>query len=399
MTEVLIRRFVKDWQKTGEPEVRKGYGQLSGGVGILVNLLLALGKLLAGAVTRSISITADAFNNLSDAGTSIVTLVGFRLAGQKPDAEHPFGHGRMEYLTGLAVSVAILFVGVELAKTSIEKIFHPQEVVFSWLSVAILAVSICAKLWLNRFNRRLSTAVKSAALAATAADSLSDAVATGVLLAGLLAGHLLRLPLDGWLGVGVALFILRSGWQAAKDTIDPLLGQSPDPELVQAIRDTVLSHEQIIGMHDLVIHDYGPGRGMMSLHAEVPLDADIMEAHDVIDHIERELYERYHIQASIHMDPIAVNDQRVTAAKSMVEGIVCAIDPRMTIHDFRMTDGVLHTNLIFDVVVPHGLPLTDEQVKERISQALSAGEETYYAVVQVDHAYAQAEDERPRRAE
>lgn len=399
MTDLLIRRFVKDWQNTGKSEVRRGYGQLSGGVGILVNLLLALGKLLAGAVTHSISITADAFNNLSDAGTSIVTLVGFRLADQKPDAEHPFGHGRMEYLTGLAVSVAILFVGAELAKTSVEKILHPEEVAFSWLSAAILAVSICAKLWLNRFNRRLSAAVKSPALAATAADSLSDAVATAVLLAGLLAGHLLHLRLDGWLGVGVALFILRSGWQAAKDTIDPLLGQSPDPELVRSIRDTVLSHPQIIGIHDLVIHDYGPGRCMMSFHAEVPMDANIMEAHDIIDHVEREIYETYHIQTSVHMDPIAVNDQRVTEARDMVAEVVRAIDPRITIHDFRMTDGVLHTNLIFDVVVPHGLPLTDDEVKERITQALPGGHETYYTVIQVDHDYAPAEGDGGCRAQ
>lgn len=392
MTDFLIRRFVPNYEKTGEPTVRERYGVLSGGVGIVLNLLLALGKLLAGLLTGSIAVTADAFNNLSDAGSSVVTLVGFRLAGQKPDDEHPFGHGRMEYLTGLAVSVAILFVGVELGKSSIDKILHPAAVTFSWVSAAILAVSILAKLWLNRFNTKLSRAVSSPAMAATAADSLSDAAATAVILAGALISRFFHVELDAWLGVLVAAFILKAGWGAAKDTIDPLLGQSPAPELVADIHKTVLAHTQIVGLHDMIIHDYGPGRRMMSFHAEVPMDADIMEVHDVIDDVERELYETYRIQTSIHMDPIAVNDQRVNAARAMTEELVRGIDPRMSIHDFRMTDGESHTNLIFDVLAPHSVKLTDSQIKERIAGALEGREETYYAVVQVDRAFVPTDD-------
>ena len=387
MTEQLLRRFVKDYQNTGDPAVRERYGRLSGVVGILLNLLLSGGKFLAGAVTGSISIMADAFNNLSDAGSSVVTLVGFRLAGQKADREHPFGHGRIEYLAGLLVSLLILMVGVELGKSSIEKILHPQPVEFSPLSAAILAASVAVKLWMSRFNRALSRRIRSSAMAATATDSLSDAVATATLLIGLAAGQLLHLPLDGWLGVAVAVFILRAGWGAAKDTIDPLLGKPPDPELVKAIEQTVLAHPQVVGMHDLIIHDYGPGRAMMSFHAEVPMDANILEAHDIIDHIERELMDKFHILTSIHMDPIVTNDQQVNDRRTMVERIVQEIHPDLTIHDFRMTGGPYHTNLIFDVAAPHGCPLGDEELRDTISRRIQAEDSNCYAVIQVDHLF------------
>ncbi len=387
MTEQLLRRFVKDYQNTGDPAVRERYGRLSGVVGILLNLLLSGGKFLAGAVTGSISIMADAFNNLSDAGSSVVTLVGFRLAGQKADREHPFGHGRIEYLAGLLVSLLILMVGVELGKSSIEKILHPQPVEFSPLSAAILAASVAVKLWMSRFNRALSRRIHSSAMAATATDSLSDAVATATLLIGLAAGQLLHLPLDGWLGVAVAVFILRAGWGAAKDTIDPLLGKPPDPELVKAIEQTVLAHPQVVGMHDLIIHDYGPGRAMMSFHAEVPMDANILEAHDIIDHIERELMDKFHILTSIHMDPIVTNDQQVNDRRTMVERIVQEIHPDLTIHDFRMTGGPYHTNLIFDVAAPHGCPLGDEELRDTISRRIQAEDSNCYAVIQVDHLF------------
>ena len=268
------------------PETRQRCGTLSGAVGIGLNLLLFLGKLFAGIATASIAVTADAFNNLSDAASSVVTLVGFRLAGQKADEEHPFGHGRMEYLAGLVVAMLILLVGVELGQSSLDKIVHPEPVAFSPLSAGILAVSVAVKLWMFFFNRGLSRQIQSAALAATAADSLSDAAATSILLAGLLAGQFLRLPLDGWLGLGVALFILRTGWGAAKDTADPLLGRPMDRALAEDIDRIVLGHQYILGIHDLVYHDYGPGRAMMSFHAEVPADANLLEIHDVIDHIE-----------------------------------------------------------------------------------------------------------------
>ena len=295
-------RFCIQSEDIQSPETRRRCGVLSGGVGIALNLLLFLGKLLAGLLTASIAVTADAFNNLSDAASSVVTLIGFRLAGREADEEHPFGHGRIEYLAGLAVSALILLVGVELAKSSLIKIFRPEPVDFSVLSAVILAVSVGVKLWMFWFNRGLSRAIQSAALSATAADSLSDAVATTTLLLGLLAGHFLNLPLDGWLGLAVALFILRAGWGAAKDTIDPLLGRPMDPELAADIDRIVLSHNYILGIHDLVYHDYGPGRAMMSFHAEVPADGDFLEIHDVIDHIERELKAKHHIETS-HRGP------------------------------------------------------------------------------------------------
>ncbi len=387
MTEFLVRHFVRDYDHTDDPQVRERYGLLSGIVGILLNLFLSASKFLAGTVTGSISITADAFNNLSDAGSSVVTLVGFRLAGQKADKDHPFGHGRMEYLAGLLVSLLILMVGFELAKSSVDKILHPTEVEFSPLSAAILLLSVAVKLWMNLFNRSLSKRIRSAAMAATATDSLSDAVATFVLFLGLLCGHFLSLPLDGWLGLAVAVFILRAGWGAAKDTVDPLLGQNPDPELVRSIQETVLAHPQITGMHDLVIHDYGPGRAMMSFHAEVPMDANILEAHDIIDHVERELMEKYHILTSIHMDPIATDDEQVNHRRDMVERLVKEVEPQCTIHDFRMTGGPHHTNLIFDVVAPHNCPLSDSELREEIARRIQAEDSSCYAVIQIDHLF------------
>lgn len=372
------------------PETRRRCGVLSGGVGIGLNLLLFLGKLLAGILTASIAITADAFNNLTDAASSIVTLVGFRLAGQEADEEHPFGHGRMEYLAGLAVSALILLVGVELAKSSVEKIVHPQPVDFSVLSAVILAVSVGVKLWMFWFNRGLSRAIQSAALAATAADSLSDAVATTTLLLGLLAGHFLDLPLDGWLGLAVALFILRAGWGAAKDTMDPLLGRPMDRSLAADIDQLVLNHEYILGIHDLVYHDYGPGRAMMSFHAEVPADGDFLEIHDVIDHIERELKAKHHIETSIHMDPV-VRDGRTEALRTQVAELARDIDPVLTIHDFRITAGPIHTNILFDVVVPYGFRLSDGEVRATLTQKLKELSDRYFPVIQVDHSYVEGQ--------
>ena len=387
MTQWLLKRFVPGFDRSGDPAVRERYGLLSGAVGIVLNLLLSGGKFLAGAVTGSISIMADAFNNRSAAGSSVVTLVGFRLAGQKADRDHPFGHGRIEYLAGLLVSLLILMVGVELIQSSVEKILHPAPVELSALSVVILAVSVAVKLWMSYFNRTLSRRIHSAAMAATATDSLSDAVATATLLAGLVAGYWLGLPLDGWLGLAVAVFILRAGWGAAKDTVDPLLGKPPDPELVKAIEQTVLSHPQVVGMHDLVIHDYGPGRAMMSFHAEVPMDANILEAHDIIDHIERELMEKYDILTSIHMDPIVTNDRQVNERRAMVERLVKEINPNLTIHDFQMTEGPCHTKLIFDVAAPHDCPLGDEELKEAITRRIRQENANCFAVIQVDHLF------------
>lgn len=390
MTNWLVKTFIKDPDKGEDPAVRQRYGQLSGVVGILLNLLLSAGKFLAGVLTGSIAITADAFNNLSDAGSSVVTLAGFRMAAKKADEDHPFGHGRIEYLSGLVVAAAILLVGVELAKSSLGKILVPEEVAFSWISIGILAVSILIKLWMSAFNRSLSRRIDSAAMAATAADSLSDVAATSAVLLGALVGRFTGFQIDGWVGILVAAFIIRAGWGAAKDTLDPLLGQSPDPSLVRSIEETVLAHPEVTGIHDLVIHDYGPGRSMMSLHAEVPMDADVLEMHDVIDNIEKELKETFHTEAVIHMDPIATNDPHTNEMKDRVSELVRTIDPAMTIHDFRMTAGPDHQNLIFDVVVPHKCVLSDEEVRSALQEragTLEGG--PYFTVVSVDRAYAE----------
>ena len=381
----LVRLFIKDCDNVTDPAVRERYGILSGAVGIVLNLLLSAGKLFAGLMTGSISITADAFNNLSDAGSSVVTLVGFKLAGQKADDGHPFGHGRMEYLAGLLVSLMILLVGVELGRSSIGKILRPEAVDFSLVSTGILAASILVKLWMGQFNRGLGRKIGSAAMAATAADSLSDAVATAAVLAGTLVNRFAHVNIDGWVGLAVAVFILRSGWGAAKDTINPLLGESPDPELVKQLRELVLSHPQVVGMHDLIIHDYGPGRRLCSFHAEVPQDADILDAHDAIDHIEREIKEKFGIETTVHMDPIATADEKVNQLRRQVADLARVVE--LTIHDFRVVRGPTHTNVIFDAVVPHKCRLTDEEVLQRLRQAVSALDPAYQAVIQIDRAY------------
>lgn len=389
MINLLVKTFVKDCGNVQDPQVRQRYGTLSGAVGIFLNLLLSAGKMIAGVLTGSIAITADAFNNLTDAGSSVVTLVGFRMAGKQADNDHPFGHGRIEYLSGLAVSVVILLVGLELAKSSVEKIIHPEPVEFSWLSAGILAAAICVKLWMSYFNRSLSRRIGSAAMAATATDSLSDAVATSAVLLSSLIGRFTGVNIDAWAGILVAIFILRAGWGAAKDTLNPLLGQSPDPELVRDIERTVLAHPQVVGIHDMIIHDYGPGRSMMSLHAEVPAGADIMAVHDEIDAIERELKAKYRIDASIHMDPIVTGDETISRARQMVAGLVREVDPAMTIHDFRMTSGPRHRNLIFDVVVPYSVRQSDEAVRREIERKIRAADPNSFAVIQVDRAYTQ----------
>ncbi len=385
MIQALTRRWLAG-QDPSAPEVRQKCGTRAGVVGIVLNALLCMGKLAAGLLTGSVAIVADAFNNLSDAASSVITLVGFRLAAQAADEEHPFGHGRMEYLAGLVVSMAILLMGFELGKTSVEKLLHPEELSFSWLAVAILAAAVLVKLWMHRFNRTLGRAISSQAMEATAADSLSDAAATGVVLAATLIGHFFHLQIDGLAGLLVAAFILKTGWEAAKDTLDPLLGRPMDRSLSEDIDKLVVSHPNILGIHDLVYHDYGPGRAMMSFHAEVPADADLLEMHDIIDHIERELKEKHHIETVIHMDPV-VNDQRTTALREQVARLAREIDPVLSIHDLRITAGPRHTNVLFDVMVPYGFSLSDSQVVARLSESVRGLSSKYFPVIQVDHSY------------
>ena len=387
MLEAILRKFVPGYPNTEDRAVRQRCGICSGAVGIVLNLLLFAGKLLAGLLAGAISVTADAFNNLSDAASSVVTLVGFRLAGQKADAEHPFGHGRIEYLAGLVVSLLILLVGVELGKSSVQKILHPEETRLSVLTVVILLVSVAVKLWMGWFNGALAKKIKSEALRATAADSRSDAIATAAVLVGLALSRLFSIPLDGWVGVLVALLILKAGLESAKGTLDPLLGQPADPEEVRAVEEFILSYEPIQGIHDLVIHDYGPGRRMMSVHAEVPERADIMTVHDVIDHVEREIRAKFSMEAVIHMDPVQTGNPMVEGLRTAVAEQARLIHPELTIHDFRITAGPMFTNLIFDVVVPYGVKLEDRQVKEELAARVTALDPSYRAVIEVDRTY------------
>ena len=387
MISLLAKWLIPHREQVEDSAVRRAWGALCGFVGIGLNILLFAGKLAAGTLSGSIAITADAFNNLSDAGSSVVTLLGFRLAGKKPDAGHPFGHGRLEYVSGLVVAGLILLMGAELAKSSVDKILHPEAVTFSWLAAGILLASIGVKLYMYLYNRAVGKKIKSAAMSATAADSLSDTAATSAVLLAMVIGKLTNVQLDGWVGLVVALFILWSAVQAARDTISPLLGQAPDPLLVKEIESLVMGHDTVVGIHDLVVHDYGPGRCIISLHAEVPADRQVLELHDVIDSIEEELGQKLHCEAVIHMDPVVVGDPTVAALHQQVAALVKTIDPRISIHDFRMVPGQTHTNLIFDAVIPFDERLTRLQVAERIRQMVSEMEGNFRAVVKVENSY------------
>lgn len=363
---------------------RRALGNKSGGMGLCLNFLLFAGKLFAGTVTGSVAVTADAFNNLSDAGSSAVTLFCFRMADKQPDREHPFGHGNIEYISGLFVAVAIVFTGFEVLRSSVGKIFSPSVSEWGLIPLLILAFSILAKLWMFVFNRSLGKKSGSAALLAVAKDSLSDVFATSVVLAGALIERFAGLVLDGYLGVAIALLILYAGYSAMKDTLDPLLGRHPDPALVQQIERSVLSHPGIRGMHDLIVHEYGPGKIMVSLHAEVSDQGNIVAVHSLVDQAERELKDQFHCDAVIHADPVVTDDRITNEVQQKLSALVQLIDPSVSIHDFRMTRGTDYTKLIFDVVVPYAFRLTDRQVAASIQNAVKALDPSYRAVVQVD---------------
>lgn len=386
MVTLLTKLFIKKEGKE-EQQVRKAYGTLCSILGIFLNVCLFAGKYVAGFVSGSIAIMADAFNNLSDAGSSFITLIGFVFAGKKPDSDHPFGHGRIEYLSGLGVAFLIMLMGVELGKSSVKKIRHPEVVELSALSIAILLVSILVKLYMAYYNRSIGKKIASEAMKATATDSLSDAVSTTVVLLAMLFLHFTNINIDGYCGLLVAILILLAGFNAAKDTISPLLGQAPEPEFVEQIEQIVTAHEEVVGIHDLIVHDYGPGRVMISLHAEVPGDGDIFVLHDVIDLIERELEQKLHCDATIHMDPIDMNNEAVSQKKAEVVALINAMEEDLTIHDFRMVVGNTHTNLIFDVVVPAGYKKSEEKLVEQIEQLVQENWPECFTVIKVDHAY------------
>ena len=388
MITFLASLFIKDSKNYKEPSVRQAYGVLSGAVGIGLNILLFFGKWLAGTISGSIAIIADAFNNLSDAGSSIITLIGFRLSGQEPDPEHPFGHGRMEYISGLLVSVAILVMGFELIWSSIGKLRSPEPIESSTLVFGILIASILVKLYMFFYNHSLSKKIESAAMKATSVDSLSDTVATTLVLIATLISKYTGLLLDGWFGILVGLFILYTGGSTLKETIDLLLGQPPKQEFIDEVKEIVLGHSMVHGVHDLIVHDYGPGRVMISLHAEVDVNGDIQDIHEQIDHIEHELQEKLHCSATIHMDPIVTDDKEVLAMKAKVEEMVHFLDESFSMHNFRMVRGSTRTNLIFDVEVPRKTSYTDNEIvnwlKERIHELPGS---KYFAVIQIDHEY------------
>ena len=387
MVTILSRWFIRNREEYTNPDVRRAYGVLTGAVGIILNVILFAGKYLAGFLSGSVSIMADAFNNLSDAGSSFITLLGFHLAGKKPDPEHPFGHGRIEYISGLAVSMLIIVMGVELLKTSVQKIMNPQQMEISLITMLVLLASIVVKVYMSMYNRSYGKKLDSSAMKATATDSLSDCITTTVVLLSMLVYQFLHVNLDGWSGLVVAFFILIAGISSAKDTLSPLLGEAPDEEFVKEVEQMVMNHPDVVGVHDMVVHNYGPGRVMISLHAEVPGNQDIYSLHDEIDLIERELKQRFQCEAVIHMDPIATDDERVMGLRKEVEVLVKEYDMELTIHDFRMVEGPTHTNLIFDVVVPQGYKKTDEEISSEIARRITEKWHNYFAVIKMEKRY------------
>ncbi len=384
MSELLLRLFVPKGSPD-DPVVRTRCGLLSGITGIILNIILVAGKLTVGIIAGSVAIIADAINNFSDAASSVITLAGFKLAGQKPDKEHPFGHGRIEHVAGLIVSVLIIFMGFELAWSSIEKIITPEAAEFSYAAMGVLIAAILVKFWLFYFNRKIAKRINSPSIAATASDSISDVIATGVVLAALIAGQYTTFPIDGVAGVIVAIFIFKAGWGAVKTTQAPLLGRPMSKELADAIDKLALEHENILGIHDLIYHDYGPGRAIVSFHAEVPADGNLMETHEMIDHVEREIREKFGIEAVIHMDPIVV-DGDTEEMRTLVESVVKSIHPDASIHDLRIAEWDKIHNVYFDVIVPYGLDISDEEIEKRIKEQIKE-KSGFNAVMHVEHPF------------
>lgn len=387
MTKLLIKLFIKNSDKTSSPAVREAYGVLSGSVGIFCNICLVIMKFIIGSVTNSIAITADALNNLSDAASCIVTIFGFKASGKPADEDHPFGHGRIEYICALAVSFLILMMGFELAKSSVTKIFKPEEIIFENAAVAILIVSITVKVWMSFFYKKLGNAINSSVLRATSADSLSDTVSTGVTLVSLLISHFTKLNLDGYIGTAVALLILWAGVGILRDTIGPLLGETPSKKLVEDIEKTILSYDEVIGIHDLIIHNYGANRSFASVHAEIPSDIGFLKAHDAIDNIEIAIKRKFDVSISIHMDPLIVDDERINRLKELTLQTVKEIDESLNIHDFRVVDGPTHTNLIFDLVRPHHFKIKDDELSLSVNEKIKEKDEAISCVITVECSY------------
>lgn len=388
MTKLLIRLFVRNWENTDSPAVRGSYGKLAGITGVVTNLLLALLKLLSGWFFNSIAIMADAVNNLSDSASSIVTLVGFKLSSKPADAKHPYGHARIEYISGMIVSFIVVVLGVQLAQSSIDKILVPEESSFTWVTIGVLVVSILLKLWQGLFYRKIGKTISSTTLEATSTDSINDVISTSAVLVGIIITLCTGVNLDGWLGLLVAVLITISGIRLVMETSQPLLGMAPSQELVQSIYSRILSYDGIIGLHDLEVHSYGEGRIFASVHCEVDADQDIMISHDIIDNIERDFLQDSGIHLVIHLDPVQIHDDRTQKLYHQVREMVAQLSPEYSIHDFRVVWGTTHSNLIFDMVVPYGLSQSDEEVARAMGQLIQERlGKNYFAVVTIDHDY------------
>lgn len=385
MTNTLIRLFIRDADNTRDARVREQYGVLSGAVGIACNVFLFALKLVIGFLTGSISIAADAFNNLSDGLSCLISIVGFKVSGKAPDAKHPFGYGRTEYIAGLIVAFIIVLVGVEFLKTSFDRIIHPEPVAFSVVLLVILAVSMLVKLWMGAFNSKIGGRIESPVLMAAGQDSRNDVITTAVVVLGMVAGRFTTLPVDGYVGLLVALFIIWAGIGIVRDTVAPLLGEAADPEVARNIEEIVRESDYIVGVHDLIVHNYGAGRSLASLHAEVPSDSDFVAVHEVIDEAEKRVWQRTGVYLVIHMDPIDVNNEHVTALRAQVDGVLQEIDEKLSMHDFRVVDGARQINLIFDVVVPYSYGENDKrELLMKIYDRLKAIDVRYDPVVTLD---------------
>lgn len=388
MTNFLVRKFVKNYKNTADNNVRTAYGKFSGIVGIVCNAVLFIGKIIAGTLSGSVAITADAVNNLSDASSSVISLFGFKLASRPADEEHPYGHGRYEYLSGLMVAVFIMVIGVELFKNSVGKILHPERVEFSLLSAGVLVFSILLKLWMMFFNKKIGALINSKTLKATAMDSRNDVVTTSAVLVAAVISRFTGVELDGWMGVAVAAFIMYSGFGLVRDTIDPMLGRAPDEEQVDSIRKKILSYKGVLGTHDLMVHDYGPGRQFASVHVEMAAEDDVIENHDVIDNIERDFLKNDGLHMVVHFDPISTKDSLVNELRTWISEQIKHLDSRLTIHDLRIVKGTTHTNVIFDCVVPHDMEIGEKEIKKFAANIVAEKYPNYYTVVTIDRSYA-----------
>lgn len=387
MGKLLIRIFVKDHENTDDPRVRERYGKFAGVVGIVSNLILCIMKILIGLVSRSIAIIADGINNLADASSSIITLVGFKLASQPEDEDHPYGHARIEYLTGLFISIVIIVIGLQLLRTSIDKILHPDPLEFSCLTIIILVAAILIKLWQSLFNRSIGRKIRSVTLMATAADSRNDVISTSAVLISVIVGKFTGIQIDGYMGCLVALFIIWSGIQLVRETTSPLLGEAPDQELVDSIAEIVKKEPGVLGIHDLMVHNYGPGKIFASMHIEVDADGDLMESHYMIDNIEKRIKDELHVEFVVHMDPVKTDDPLITKMKKIIADALLPLDGVDNIHDFRIVPGPTHTNIIFDVVLAADCSLSEKEITGIAAEAARSVDNDFYVVITFDHAY------------